>query len=154
MPCRRLKDKVFFEMLDRVYQEGVPVSLNEARAALIKPDGKTSIHYFNITYQPWRDLNGKVQGVLQFSFEVTDTVNERLKAEASERNFKAVVEQAPVVMCVLKGAEHVVQIVNDPVLNLWGRSYDDVINQPIAKSITRDRGAGNCYVAERCLFDR
>jgi len=125
----------FFEMLDKVYQEGKPVSLNEARAVLKKPGGETSVHYFNITYQPWRDLSGKVQGVLQFSFEVTDTVNERLKAEASERNFRAVVEQAPVIMCVLKGPEHVVQIVNDPVLKLWGRAYDDVIDKPIATAL-------------------
>ena len=125
----------FFEMLDKVYREGVPVSLNEARAVLTKPNGETSVHYFNITYQPWHDLYGKVQGVLQFTFEVTDTVNERLKAEASERNFKAIVEQAPVIMCVLKGPEHVVQIANNPVLNLWGRSYGDVINKPLAKAL-------------------
>lgn len=123
----------FFEMLDKVYQEGVPVSLNEARVVLKKPTGETSVHYFNITYQPWHDLHGKVQGVLQFTFEVTDTVNERLKAEASERNFKAVVEQAPVIMCVLTGPDHVIQIANSPVLNLWGRSYEDVINKPMAK---------------------
>jgi len=125
----------FFEMLDKVYREGIPVSLHEARAVLTKPNGETSVHYFNITYQPWRDLHGNVKGVLQFTFEVTDTVNERLKAEASERNFKAVVEQAPVIMCVLKGPDHVIQIANNPVLNLWGRSYEEVINRPIANAL-------------------
>ncbi|MGC1243683.1 MAG: ATP-binding protein [Chryseosolibacter sp.] len=125
----------FFELLDMVYNEDKPVSLKEAKAVLTDSQGQPKEHYFNITYLPWKDVQGKIQGVLQFTFEVTETVKERLKAEASERNLRSIAEQAPVAMCVLKGRDHVIQIVNDPVLEIWGRQYDEVINRPVAEAI-------------------
>jgi PAS domain S-box-containing protein len=36
---------------------------------------------------------------------------------------------------VLKGSDHVIQIVNDPVLEMWGRTYENVIDLPIGKAL-------------------
>jgi PAS domain S-box-containing protein len=125
----------FFEMLDAVYRDGTPVHQNEAKVIFKNEKGEPSVHYFNLTYLPWKDLHGKIQGVLQFTFEVTDSVNMRLKAEASERNFRAIAEQAPVAMCVLKGPGYIIQIANEPVLELWGRKQEEVINRPVAEAL-------------------
>lgn len=125
----------FFEILDKVYNEGTAVSLKEAKALFPDSDGQFVEHYFNTTYLPWKDLQGNVQGVLQFTFEVTETVKERLKAEANERNFRAITEQSPVAICVLKSPDHIIQTVNDPLLRIWGRKHEDVINRTIAEAL-------------------
>ncbi|HEY3403604.1 MAG TPA: response regulator [Ohtaekwangia sp.] len=125
----------FFEILDSVYKDGTPAHIKEARALIPDENGEMVEHYFNMTYLPWKDLQANIQGVLQFTFEVTELVQERLKAEANERNLRSIAEQAPVAMTVLKGVDHTVQIVNDLVLQLWGRTYEEVINIPVGKAL-------------------
>jgi PAS domain S-box-containing protein len=121
----------YFEMLDSVYQTGKPIYLSETKATLPDAEGKLVDHYFNITYLPWRDLNGNIQGLLQFSFEVTEVVKQRLKSESSERRFRSIAQQAPVAMAVLHGPTHIVDVANDKVLELWGKTYDKVFNKPV-----------------------
>lgn len=82
----------FFEMLDKVYNEGVPEYLKEAKAALPKANGQNEIYYFNITYLPWRDLKGNIQGVLQFTFDVTEQVESRKLIEESQHKLKNAIE--------------------------------------------------------------
>lgn len=121
----------YFEMLDKVYQTGESIYLPETKATLPGKDGKPVDHYFNITYLPWRDLKGNIQGLLQFSFEVTEVVEQRLKAELSERRFRSIAQQAPVAMAVLRGPTHIVDVANDKLLELWGKTYEKVINKPV-----------------------
>jgi len=77
----QMEGQGFFELLDQVYKEGITIHLNESKATFINDEGKPIDHYFNITYMPYLDLEDHVQGVLQFTIEVTDTVELRLKAE-------------------------------------------------------------------------
>ncbi|HEY5823906.1 MAG TPA: ATP-binding protein, partial [Cyclobacteriaceae bacterium] len=77
----QMEGQGFFELLDRVYQEGITIHLNESKATFKNDKGELVDHYFSITYMPYRDLEDHIQGVLQFTFEVTDTVELRLKAE-------------------------------------------------------------------------
>lgn len=121
----------YFEMLDDVYKNGREVRLPESRALLNNEKGEPVEYFFNIVYLPWRDLNGHIQGVLQFSFDVTETVRQRMKAELNEQRLRSIAQQAPVAMAVLKGPTHIVEVANDKVLELWGKTYDQVINKPV-----------------------
>lgn len=121
----------YFEMLDRVYQEGITIHLNESKASFPQPDGTTRDHYFNIIYMPYRDTDGKVVGVLQFSTEVTETVELRLKSETNEKKFMEIARQAPVAMAVLMGPEYIVEVANDKVLEMWGKASEEVLGKPV-----------------------
>jgi PAS domain S-box-containing protein len=127
----QMEGQGFFEMLDTVYREGTPIHLNESKATFPNDKGDPIDYYFNLTYLPWKDLEGNVQGVLQFTFEVTETVEQRLRAEANEKKFRSIAQQAPVAMAVLKGPSHIVEVANDRVLEMWGKKYDEVIDQPV-----------------------
>jgi PAS domain S-box-containing protein len=126
-----LEGQGLFEMLDKVYHEGITVRDQTSKATFTDDNGRPTDHYFNITYLPWRDLEGRIQGVLQFTFEVTETVDLRLKAEASERKFRNIAQQAPIAMSLLMGPDHIVEIANDRVLLLWGKQYEEVIKKPV-----------------------
>lgn len=123
----------FFEMLDQVYNEGVTIHTKNSKAVFVDDDGSARDHYFDITYLPWRDLQGKIQGVLQFTFEVTEAAQQRLKAEANELKFRSIAQQAPVAMALLMGPSHIVEVANDRVLEMWGKKYEEVIGQSVLK---------------------
>ena len=48
----------------------------------------------------------------------------------SEARFRNLVKQAPVAICVLEGPDLYIELVNDKVLELWGRT-EDVIGKPL-----------------------
>jgi PAS domain S-box-containing protein len=121
----------YFDMLDTVYHERKTIHLKDSKATFKKPDGTTRDHYFDITYLPWLDIDGNVQGILQFTFEVTETIEQRLKAEALERKFRSIAQQAPVAMSVLRGPKHIVEVANDKLLEMWGRTYDEVSEKSV-----------------------
>ena len=127
----QIEGQGFFEMLDRVYHEGITIHSPNSKATLNDNDGKPQDHYFDITYLPWKDVEGKIQGVLQFSFEVTETAKQRLKAEANELKFRSIAQQAPVAMALLMGDTHVVEVANERVLEMWGKTHDEVIGKPV-----------------------
>lgn len=121
----------FFEMIDSVYREGKTVQLPNSKAILKDKNGVMRDHYFNITYLPLRDVAGRIEGVLQFTFEVTETVEQRLKAETIERKFRSIAQQAPVAMSVLRGPKHIVEVANNRVLEMWAKTYEEVIEKSV-----------------------
>ncbi|HWA32830.1 MAG TPA: ATP-binding protein, partial [Cyclobacteriaceae bacterium] len=90
-----LKGQGYFELLDDVYQNGRIVSLPQSKAILPDEDGKPVERYFNITYVPWRDLEGKIQGVLQFSVDETEQALANMKIKESEERFRVLANSIP-----------------------------------------------------------
>lgn len=126
-----LEGQGFFEMLDAVYHQRQTIHLKDSKATFKNADGSTRDHYFDITYLPWLDVDGNVQGILQFTFEVTESVEQRLRAEAMEKKFRSIAQQAPVAMSVLRGPRHVVEVANDKLLEMWGKTYEEVIEKSV-----------------------
>jgi len=66
--------------------------------------------------------------------ELADTQTELLSANfkllESQTRLHAVLEQAPLGMCVLRGPNHIVEIANEAILNIWGRARAEVMNKP------------------------
>ncbi|QPH40024.1 sensor histidine kinase [Pedobacter endophyticus] len=58
---------------------------------------------------------------------IHDLISELLERETKFRNF---FDQAPVGMCVLKGTELTTEYANENMLNLWGKTRDEIINKP------------------------
>jgi PAS domain S-box-containing protein len=48
----------------------------------------------------------------------------------SKEYVRAIIEQAPVGIAMLKGPDHLIEIANPAILKTWGRTEPEVINQP------------------------
>jgi PAS domain S-box-containing protein len=76
------------ELLDRVYATGerhvdCEVAIQLQRGAQLEQT------YWNVVFQPYRDADGKVEGVMTFGFEITMQVLARQRAEALTRQLQA-----------------------------------------------------------------
>ncbi|RZM08650.1 MAG: PAS domain S-box protein, partial [Pedobacter sp.] len=74
--------------------------------------------------------------------DITTRNQIRVALAESERNLRNLVEQAPVAMCVLKGRDHTVDIVNEKMLQLWGKSKEEVQCKPIFLILAELNGQG------------
>ena len=84
--------------------------------------------------QPYR-FNGILQDITR------ETISRRALAE-SEKSFRALILQAPVAICVLRGPIHIVEIANDRMLEIWGKKADEVTNRPIFRGLPEVKEQG------------
>ena len=86
---RRLRDvfpeiegQGYFEILDRVFQTGEPYVGRESRMVLSRREGGPPEECFlNFIYQPFRNSDGSIRGILASGFEVTELVRSRQRTE-------------------------------------------------------------------------
>lgn len=98
--------------------------------------------YFTFSYSPIWDETGKVAGLFCACIETTEKVLAARKIRESERNLRATILQSPVAMCILRGLEHVVEIANDRIYELWGKSPSQVLGWPIFEGLPEARDQG------------
>jgi signal transduction histidine kinase/DNA-binding response OmpR family regulator len=74
----------FIELLDRVYASGERVVGNDVPINFDRrADGTLDDAFVSFVYEPYRDLDGVVAGILVIAFDVTDTVRARQTIEAT-----------------------------------------------------------------------
>ncbi|MEP1062557.1 PAS domain S-box protein [Stenomitos frigidus AS-A4] len=130
----------FFERLDQVFATGEPFVGNEVAARLDRQgNGTLEEGFFNFVYQPLFDLNGAVEGIITFGFEVTTQVVARRQAEAlaadlrtqqlalqkSEARFSRLVE-ANLIGVLLAGPNGTILEANDAFLKMVGYTREDL----------------------------
>ena len=62
------------------------------------------------------------------------TLPER-KVETSDDKFHNLISQAPVLIATFKGTNFIVEAVNKMALEIWEKSYEEVINKPLFESL-------------------
>lgn len=74
----------FFELLDQVYASGVPYIGKNSRVFLNRvPGGGTPQEaYFDFVYQPVRNIEGQIEGIMALAVDVTEQVQARTKLES------------------------------------------------------------------------
>jgi len=81
-----LEGQGFFELLDRVYESGEPFIGNEIPALIDRHlDGTQEEGFFNFVYQPSRNMQGEVDGILAHVVEVTEQVQARRLIQEREQ---------------------------------------------------------------------
>ncbi|QDW25041.1 PAS domain S-box protein [Pedobacter sp. KBS0701] len=138
-----LADQPFAGQLRKVMETGQIIDVKESPVIFTSADGSLRETYVDYTYQPLRDTDGNISGVLVMSFEITDRVisrkllegytaqlsntNDQLsisnnKLYKSEQRFKFLIEEAPVAIGVLHGRELTVETANAKLLEVWGKN--------------------------------
>ncbi|WP_185113716.1 PAS domain-containing protein [Chryseobacterium sp. Leaf394] len=150
-----LADQPFAGQLRRVMQTGEIIDVKESPVLFTEPDGTIRETFVDYTYQPLTGLDGKRDGVLVMSFEITDrvlaqrqleqyadqlsTANDQLSVllnqlSKSESRFKYVFEKAPVAIGLLRGKEFIVESANRKILEVWGKT-DVIVGSRLADAL-------------------
>lgn len=84
-----LQGQPFIDILKNVYRTGIPYFSQEDRVDLFV-DGVLQTFYYNFSYKPMRDVDGKVYAIINVAVNVTELITARKIAESAEdesRNF-------------------------------------------------------------------
>jgi hypothetical protein len=136
-----LENQSIFDQLDLVYTTGVPFHAKNQQVDLVV-GGRLQPFYFNYSFTPVYDNTGNVYGVMNTAAEVSDLVIAKRKIEESEKNIRNMVLQAPVAMCILRGASHVIEIANAKMIELWGKQEDEVMFKPLFEALPEVKQQG------------
>ncbi len=124
-----LIDQVFPKLLADVYTTGVAYEAFETKAILVR-NGVPVETYFNFVYQPYRDADNSITGVTALATEVTEQVLAKKQIEDSEKRINNILSQSIMSIGILKGADMVVTLVNEPLLKIWGKTQD-IVGKPL-----------------------
>lgn len=136
-----LENQDIYPKLLAVFQEGRPYDACNQRVDL-KVHGQLRTFYFNYSFTPLFDHSGRVYGVLNTAADVTDLNLAKIYVEQTQQNFRNLILQAPVCMCLLLGPSHVVEVANEFMINLWGKNESEVMNKPIFDALPDARQQG------------
>lgn len=150
-----LADQPFAGQLRKVMKTGEIIDVKESPVKFTEADGTIRETFVDYTYQPLVGLDGKRDGVLVMSFEITDRVlakrqleqyaeqllaaNDQLSVlnselSKSESRFKYVFEKAPVAIGLLRGQDFVVESANKKILEVWGKT-ESVVGLTLADAL-------------------
>ncbi|WP_247237352.1 PAS domain S-box protein [Telluribacter sp. SYSU D00476] len=88
-----LEGQPFMKLLHQVYTTGIPYHGTEDRADLII-DGKLQTFYFNYTYKPLHDADGKVYAILNMALDITYQVVAKQQLMDVEESLREAIELA------------------------------------------------------------
>lgn len=116
-------------LADRVMQDGTS-NWSEDQVLYMNRHGYVEETYFTFSYSPVRDTSGQVVAVFCACTETTEKVLAAKKIRDSEANFRKLVINAPVGICIVTSENNQVEVVNDLFLKLVGRKRRELENRP------------------------
>ena len=108
---------------DKVMQSGIPFHANEFEATLLR-NGKNEKTYFKTIFEPIREDDNTISGVIVVAIEVSDQVIARKKIEESDKRYNMMLMKSPFAFAVFKGKDAVITLANDSIKEMWGKGKD------------------------------
>jgi PAS domain S-box-containing protein len=94
----------FFELMDQVYLTGVPYIGKNMKAILKRgPENRPQETYFNFIYQPVRNIDGQIEGIMALAVEVTEQSRARVQLESRVAERTLELQRAHESLRVLSG---------------------------------------------------
>jgi PAS domain S-box-containing protein len=130
----------YLQLLHEVLATGQPYRTSGALVKILQ-QGVMTQRYYNFTYSPLFNEEGKAWAVLNIAIDVTEGINAQQAIEESEARFRNILEQTPEPMLVLKGEDLVVEVANDPLFRTW-RMDKSVLGKPLLECLPELKGQG------------
>lgn len=124
----------FGDLLNYVFTTGNSYYGHEAKV-LLQRHGQWEDVYYNFVYQPQYESDGSISGVVIIATEVTPQAIAKQKIAASEQQLRNMIMQAPVGIAILRGPDHVFEIINDDYRQLVDKSTMELIGMPLLKAL-------------------
>ncbi|WP_374950161.1 ATP-binding protein [Mucilaginibacter sp.] len=88
-----VRDAPIWDVLQKVYHTGKTFEGNDLLIPLARtPDGPVENRYFNFIYQARTDINGNIDGILVFVYEVTENIVGRLELKQAQNILQLAVD--------------------------------------------------------------
>ena len=92
--------------------------------------------------QPVTDSKGNIYQWFGTNTDITERIEAERALKESEENIRNTVLQAPVAMCILRGPEYIVELANDRMFELWGKTAEVLSGKPIFAGLPEARNQG------------
>lgn len=122
----------FNDNVMKVCLAGQTLSYEDQELTLIR-NGMAQQFWMNLDYSPILDENGKPVGVMAIVIETTGRVLADRRNAAEHERLQRLFEQSPSFMAMLKGENHVFEMVNPGYERLVG--YRDVLGKTVAEAL-------------------
>lgn len=106
---------------------------NEDQPVPINRNGRLEDAWFTYSYSPARDAEGAIRGVLISFVDTTSRIGAQRALHAERQRLLSAFQQAPAFFALLKGPEHVFELVNPMYLRVIGGR--DVLGKPIREAM-------------------
>ncbi|MBC6606259.1 PAS domain-containing protein [Hymenobacter sp. BT188] len=143
-------DPTVVAIFDRVFSTGTPYTAHELPTP-INRHGQVEVVYWNFVFEPERQPDGRIIGILSIGTDVTEQVRARLQVEQLNRELEARVQertlqvreqgqrlerlfmQAPAAICILGGPELVFELVNPIYQQLFPER--ELLGKPLREAL-------------------
>jgi len=115
-----LKDQDFKNLLDNVFLSGERFVAQELPIA-IKRNGRLENAFVKFVYEPMREADGTISGLMALADEITEQVLARKKIELQALMVHELLMNAPGFVATLVGKDHVYELVNERYQGLIGQ---------------------------------
>ncbi len=116
-------EKDFRPILDKVRLTGEPLYLYE-HPYFIHANGEKKPGYLNLVYQPYKEADGTITGVMVLCQDVTTQQAAKKGIKESEQKIRSFIDSAPFPIGVYVGREMRIQYANQSILDVWGKGND------------------------------
>ncbi len=99
---------------------------------LFSPTAKGTPKWWDVIVLPVQEdgTNEKLHRILSVSRDITEQKQSELKEKELLARFQTLVLQAPVAICVLRGQDYVIEIINEGMFEMWDRTLEQTLNKP------------------------
>jgi len=139
----------FKPFIERVLDSGEPLYLTD-QPYRVYSDADTISGFLNITYQPYRESNGEVSGVMILCQDVTEQFISKLKLEQSEERFRFMLNAIPQQVWTAT-PDGRLNYVNEVVTEDFGENGDSIVGQGWENFIHPDDVAATMSAWQRSL---
>lgn len=133
--------KTIGPLINQVYSGG-EATWSEDQLIPISRNGKIEDVYWTFGYSAVRGLDKQIEGVLVICTETTKKVLAIKQIEEKEAELRNTILKAPIGMCILTGPDHVVDIANEKMIEVWGKTAEEVMNKPIFEGVFEAQDQG------------
>ncbi|MDB5015912.1 MAG: yycG 3 [Mucilaginibacter sp.] len=116
----------FEELLDNVRLTGKPFYGNGLPVPLVRK-GVLETVYVDFVYEPFREEDGSISGVIVVATEITDKIESQLKLKASEAQFRFMAESMPQQVWTANASGEL-DYVNERTQHYFGKNADEIIS--------------------------
>lgn len=97
--------------------------------------------WYTFSYSPVRDESGEIAGMFCACTETTQEVKSRAALKAEQDRLRELFKQAPGFMAMMRGRDHVFELVNDAYLQLVGHRRD-IVGRSVREVLPEIQGQG------------
>ncbi|MBC8156232.1 MAG: PAS domain-containing protein [Bacteroidetes bacterium] len=131
----------FEELLTDVMRTGTPFIGTELPVTLDR-NGQLTTVYFDFVYDALPDADGQRNRILVTASDATERRQARRQAEASAAGLRSLFQQAPVAIAILRGPAFVVELANPGMCEVWNRTEEQLLGNPVFEVLTESAGHG------------